>query len=66
MRAIFTESLLNENLKLESSEILEITFFLFISSDSCHKQTVYGMNQIKQMLLESVNSHLDGKDLKPW
>ena len=66
MRAIFTESLVHENLfntvvygsnethiimhklenvKLESTEILDLSFFLFISSDSCHKN----------MLLESLN-----------
>ena len=32
-----------ENVKLESTEILEISFFLFTSSDPCHKM----------MLLES-------------
>ena len=49
MRAIFTENLIHktntivygsnetlENVKLESTEILEISFFLFISFDSCH------------------------------
>ena len=55
MRAIFTEKSRTrhffiimhklENVKLESTEILEIRFFLFTSSDSFHKK----------MLLESLN-----------
>ena len=34
-----------ENVNLESTEILETSFFMFLSSDSCHKK----------MLLESLN-----------
>ena len=42
-----------KNVKLEATEILEINFFSFISSDSCHKK----------MLLESVNIPLILKGL---
>ena len=43
------------NAKLGSTETLEITFFLLISSDLCHKK----------MLLESLNIPLSSCKVKP-
>ena len=45
--------------KLESTEILEVSFFLFISSDSCHKDIVkiteYFFNVLVLQILKSRN-----------